>query len=163
MGDLWHPDVIPTDRAAVIRATNLAPQHTYMFLTKRIKRAANEINWTSAPNLWIGTSVENQETADERIPHLLRCKAAVRFLSLEPLLGPINLAGAFLDWVILGCETGPGARPAEPERFHFIVQQCSAALDIPIFVKTFPVNGKPSKNMAEWPEWARRREWPEVR
>lgn len=94
------------------------------------------------PNLWLGTSVENQAAADERIPHLLRCPAAVRFLSIEPMLGPMQLpfrtvAGGDLPWgndmsggigwVIVGGESGPGARPMHPDWVRSVRDQCQAA------------------------------------
>ena len=101
-------------------------------------------------NVWLGTSVENQKTADQRIPHLLRCPAAVRFLSCEPLLGALSLnerQGAWLgpasqsrgmhdgiDWVIVGGESGPGARPCDVEWVRSIVGQCKDA-GVPVFVK----------------------------
>ena len=102
---------------------------------------------TYAPNIWLGTSVEDQKTADERVPHLLRCPAAVRFLSCEPLLGPINLSQSrpvakfvigerlpWLDWVIAGGESGPGARPMDPHWVRSIRDQCHAA-GVPFFFK----------------------------
>jgi protein gp37 len=87
--------------------------------------------------VWIGTSCENQATVDERIPHLLRVPAAVRFLSCEPLLGPVDLAAWLLlgiEWVIVGGESGPGARPCRVEWIRSIVEQCKAA-GVPCFVK----------------------------
>lgn len=154
MGDLWHPDVLPEDRAAVIRATNLAPQHTYLFLTKRPERL--DIDWSGSPNLSIGTSVENQAAADERIPWLLKCPGAVRFLSCEPLLGPVNFQqwlgtvhndqfggtqdegyGPWVDgisWVVAGGETGPGARPMHPDWARSLRDQCQSA-GVPFFFK----------------------------
>lgn len=101
------------------------------------------------PNVWLGTSVENQRTADERITHLLQCPAAVRFLSCEPLLGPVDLrnlpfpgshhrildaltAGSKsetpwgIDWVIAGGESGPGARPMHPAWARSLRDQCQA-------------------------------------
>lgn len=94
------------------------------------------------PNVWLGTSVENQEAADERIPHLLRVPAAVRFLSCEPLLGPVELREGLglmacpgdVDWVIVGGESGPGARPMNIEWARSLVQQCKAA-GVACFVK----------------------------
>lgn len=92
------------------------------------------------PNVWVGVSVENQRWADARIPHLLSSSAAIRFLSAEPLLGPIDLAPYLkdgsprLDWVIVGGESGPGARPLELAWVRSIVAQCSAA-NVPVFVK----------------------------
>lgn len=110
------------------------------------------------PNVWIGVSVEHQEAANERIPELLRTPAAVRFLSCEPLLGSLNLSRVApesvffcdalagealypivskwkrLDWVIAGCESGPGARPAEPDWYRSLRDQCKAA-GVPFFLK----------------------------
>lgn len=79
-------------------------------------------------NLWLGTSVEDQATADARVPHLLAAPAAVRFLSAEPLLGPIDPPELpCLDWVIVGGESGPGARPMHPDWARSLRDQCAAA------------------------------------
>lgn len=97
------------------------------------------------PNVWIGTSVENQATADERIPLLLQAPAAVRFISAEPLLGPVDLrewlthdepfkTDAMLDWCIVGGESGPGARPCDVSWIRSIVAQCQSA-GVAAFVK----------------------------
>lgn len=109
------------------------------------------------PGVWVGTSVENQ-AAEERIPHLLRCPAAIRFLSCEPLLGPLDLFDWLedhdfdpddpldyeerealgdpptIDWVICGGESGPRARPCDPAWIRSIVGQCTAS-DTACFVK----------------------------
>ncbi len=85
------------------------------------------------PNLWLGTTCENQDTYDERKHWLLQCPAAVHFLSLEPLLEGIDLrddfweSGQRVNWVIAGGETGPGARPAHPDWFRSVRDQCAAA------------------------------------
>ena len=104
------------------------------------------------PNVWLGVSVEDQAAADDRIPELLNTPAAVRFLSCEPLLGPVDLRpwlpatapaldravsgyrGPDIDWVIVGGESGPGARPCDVGWIRDIVQQCKAAA-VPVFVK----------------------------
>lgn len=106
------------------------------------------------PNVWLGVSVEDQKAADERIPLLLKTPAAVRWISAEPLLGPINLDGGLptdihalgcgepscncgatrLDWVVVGGESGPRARPCNVDWIRSLVQQCYAA-DVPAFVK----------------------------
>lgn len=120
------------------------------------------------PNVWLGTSVENQATADERIPHLLKCPATVRFLSCEPLLGPVDLTNLLYDgacaidclsglqgfpkphaplpkgtgpihWVITGGESGPGARPMHPDWARSLRDQCKVA-GVPFFFK-------------QWGEW----------
>lgn len=92
------------------------------------------------PSWWFGTSIENQETADERIPHLLKVKAEVRFLSIEPLLAPIdfrpnlhNLHGG-IHWAIIGAESGGGRRPCEVEWIADIARQCEDA-GVRVFIK----------------------------
>lgn len=96
-------------------------------------------------NVWLGASVEDQARADERIPNLVKCPAAVRFLSCEPLLGPIDLTPwlAHLQWVIVGGESGPKARPCDVGWLYDFVRQCKAA-HVPLFVKqlgSLPSNG----------------------
>jgi protein gp37 len=97
MSDLFHENVDQGFIDDVFNVMNRWGNHTYQVLTKRPERAADYINrvWpdlaTESPNVWIGTSVENQATADERIPYLLQIPASVRFLSLEPLLGEVDL------------------------------------------------------------------------
>ena len=105
------------------------------------------------PNVWLGVSVEDQTRADERIPDLLATPAAKRFLSCEPLLGPVDLGKLLsglpvnawltwldaLDWVIAGGESGPGARPMHPDWARSLRDQCAAA-DVPFYFK-------------QWGEW----------
>jgi protein gp37 len=109
-------------------------------------------------NVWLGVSVENQETADERIPLLLQCPAAVRWLSCEPLLGHVDLCEMFgmwwnqrlaswevtesrpIDWVVAGGESGPAARPMHPDWARSLRDQCASA-GVPFFFK-------------QWGEWA---------
>jgi protein gp37 len=100
--------------------------------------------WKYPPNVWIGTSVEDQQTADFRIPHLLRVPAKVRFLSMEPLIGPVNLnEGSWffpfgkqspIHWVITGGESGDGFRDCDPKWQADIVEQCKGA-GVAVFVK----------------------------
>ena len=165
MSDLFH-EAVPFEFINKVWAVMLAAsQHTFQVLTKRPERmvkffAGRHHPWnassgpdTPAPNVWLGTSVENQKAADERIPHLLKCPAAVRFLSVEPLLGPVDLSAfmggpyvglpgdvvhpnynAGLHWVIVGGESGAGARPCRVEWIRSVVRQCKAA-GVPVFVK----------------------------
>lgn len=156
------------------------------------------------PNVWLGVSVEDQATADSRIPLLLECPAAVRWVSYEPALGPVDfkniesswnemmlpLAGktwsvgpttklvrshAKLDWIVVGGESGPGARPFNLAWARSVVKQCAEA-DVPCFVKQLGARSFDSENhyvnphgdirgkggdMAEWPEDLRVRQWPE--
>jgi protein gp37 len=201
MSDLFHPDVPNDFIAAVFGVMAACPQHTFQVLTKRPKRMrewfsleysyreecskmASEKNvdgfdrlmfepygaWP-LPNVWLGVSVEDQATTDERIPELMATPAAVRFVSAEPLLGPTDLdklrtgwrepgndtlrevyplAGLMaipdcdwnagkIDWVIVGGESGPKARPMHPDWVRSIRNQCVAA-DVPFFFK-------------QWGEW----------
>lgn len=106
------------------------------------------------PNVWLGVSVENQDAADERIPDLLATPAAVRFLSVEPMIGPVRLhawlgrehglrqigAPPGIHWVIAGCESGPGARPCDVEWLRPLRDQCAAA-EVPFFLKQAKLGG----------------------
>jgi protein gp37 len=126
-----------------------APRQTFQVLTKRASEMRQEVDaWLTARNLsvvpahiWLGVSVENQTFADERIPHLLATRASVRFLSVEPLLGPVRFAdyrifGGMngIHWLIVGGESGKNARPCNVEWIRSIVRQCAAA-DVSLFVK----------------------------
>ena len=229
MSDLFHesvPDEV-IDRVFAVMA--LCPQHTFQVLTKRSARMRHYFSgmswgWRvmeakkaldpshrsgmggiletkngSLPNVWLGVSVEDQKRADERIPDLLNTPAAIRFLSCEPLLGPVDLnriheefdgglghswesclngkrfspwAGddedpmipghPKIDWVIVGGESGPGARPMANDWAQAIVDQCQAA-SVPVFVKQLSSGGpKPIKDIEQFPEGLRVRQWPVV-
>lgn len=128
MSDLFHAKVpleFIQDIFDVIRET---PQHTYQALTKRslrMARLADQLDWP--PNLWMGVSVEDASVTN-RIEHLRRVPAAVRFLSCEPLIGPVgalDLDG--IDWVIAGGESGANHRPMDEEWVTDIRDQCVAA------------------------------------
>ena len=179
MSDLFHRDVPFGFVDKVFAVMALCPRHTFQILTKRPERMAEYMAGRAAvspPNVWLGTSVENQAAADERIPHLLETAAAVRFLSCEPLLGPLTTLGLRgLNWVIVGGESGPNARPCNIDWIRAIVQQCREA-GVPCFVKqlgSHPI-GRHSSGFdfrlklkdrkggdpAEWPEDLRLREMP---
>lgn len=184
MTDLFHPSVPANYIADVFAVMVAAGQHTFQLLTKRPQRMATILRspafyervqdlvrhehhthmfagWPY-PSIWLGTSIENQRYADLRIPHLLAAPAARRFLSVEPLLGPVDLsrylvtdeqahhalwAGILadpptnpkIDWVIVGGESGPGARPMHPQWVRDLRDQCVAA-GVPFFFK-------------QWGEW----------
>jgi len=184
-----------------------ARRHTFQVLTKRPGRmralvptfaarhtAIDGSGWP-LPNVWLGVSVENQHFADERIPLLLQTPAAVRFISAEPLLGPIDLErGGFalhrptrsprgkywpgLDWVIVGGESGPGARRFDLEWGRSLVEQCREC-GVPCFIKqlgsrpdgwwtnalgprlnSHGLTDKKGGDPNEWPEDLRVREFP---
>jgi protein gp37 len=135
MSDLFHED-IPLKFIRRVFSTMLAtPQHTYQILTKRserLKELAAELIWPS--NVWMGVSVEDERVL-HRIDDLRAVPAAVRFLSCEPLIGPLrklNLAG--IHWVIVGGESGPGARPMQKEWVESVRRQCRAQR-VPFFFK----------------------------
>jgi len=178
MGDLFHEDV-PFEYIQRIWATMQAPachKHTFQILTKRPERMREYYEWNKAcpangrmgveferPHIWLGVTAENQKMADKRIPELLKIPAAKRFVSVEPMLGAINVelwlrgigcqrapgcpgncklcraSGPLLDWVICGGETGPGARPMHPDWARGLRDQCQEA-GVPFFFK-------------QWGEW----------
>ena len=141
MSDLFHVDVPEIYVHNVFGVMRLADWHVYQVLTKRADRMrdilARRLNKIGAPepNIWLGVSVENKKHGLPRIDHLRDTPAAVRFLSIEPLLedlGEIDLTD--IDWVIVGGESGPGARPIQPEWVVSIQKQCRAA-KVPFFFK----------------------------
>lgn len=191
MGDLFHESISVGFIDCVLAVTALAPQHTYVILTKRPGQALAQLGGNCRnrvlaryaklggdaeahpimsnagwplPNVWLGVTAENQATADERIPLLLQTPAAVRFVSCEPLLGPLTLPveamnpkglcgetaqyqwedGKRIDWVIVGGETGPGARLMHPHWLRAIRDQCRQA-GVPFFFKRW--GGRPAPGL----------------
>ncbi len=176
MSDLFHENVPDAYLDKVFAVMAIARQHTFQVLTKRadrmlaymVSRSKSAQFWKDAartvgyalefdgislvsfplPNVWLGVSVENQAMYDKRIGPLLRTPAAVRFLSVEPMLGPVDLrmGGMSLpdyaphnplpdvDWIIVGGESGQGARPFNLAWARSIIAQCAAA-KVPVFMK----------------------------
>jgi protein gp37 len=135
MSDLFHEDVPVEFIKRVFDTMNNTPWHTYQVLTKRSERLlklAPLLNWT--PNIWQGVSIENQEVV-HRLEHLREVPAHVKFLSLEPLLGPLSeLRIDKIHWVIVGGESGPRARPIKPEWVRELRDNCIEN-DVPFFFK----------------------------
>lgn len=135
MSDLFHARVPLTFVEEVFEVIANTPQHTYQVLTKRsarLRKVADKLEWPD--NLWMGVSVESKEVLD-RVDDLRQVGAAVKFLSCEPLLGPldgINLDG--IGWVIAGGESGPGYRPMRLEWARGIRDAATAA-EVPFFFK----------------------------
>lgn len=157
MSDLFHESIPLEFVQRVFKTMNETPQHTYQVLTKRgteASKASPSLIWT--PNIWMGVSVENADYV-ERIDHLRRTDAAVKFLSLEPLLGPLkslNLKG--IDWVIAGGESGPGARPVEADWIRSVRDQCVAAGVAFHFKQWGGVNKKKTGRVLDgrtWDQW----------
>jgi protein gp37 len=175
MSDLFHESVSFEFIDMVWMAMFENQKHTFMILTKRPERMKQYFDFriarakekygkfcvdTPLTNVWLGVSVENQETANERIPLLLQVPAAVRWLSCEPLLGKVDLENLIvgndnhpmkydcsrpsfsfpkIDWVVVGGESGTKARPMHPDWARSLRDQCKAA-DVPFFFK-------------QWGEW----------
>jgi protein gp37 len=161
LADVFDNAVDPAWRRDLFELIEQTPNLDWMLLTKRIGNVRDMVPlpWISKPfqhgpdptniypagwpaNVWLGATVVNQEEADRDIPKLLAVPAARRFLSMEPLLGPVSFAGMFanpadmrdgtnmleeLDWVIVGGESGPGARPMHPDWARSLRDQCAAA------------------------------------
>jgi protein gp37 len=154
MSDLFHKDVPTAYIHRVFDVMNRANQHRFQVLTKRsqrLMRLSTALDWQ--PHVWMGVSVENKDYTF-RIDHLRETGAHIKFLSLEPLLGPLsnlNLKG--MDWVIVGGESGPGARVMRPEWVIDIKDQCQAA-GVPFFFKQWGgTNKKRSGRLLENKTW----------
>lgn len=200
-GDAFHENVPDEWIDRMFAVCALTPQHTHMILTKRadrmrkylgnedtVERVAVE-RWRKAgplpalerfwplKNVWVGVSVEDQKRADERVPDLLATPAAVRFLSCEPLLGPVNIATvpiplgryfnpmygtAAINWVIIGAESGHKARPMQNEWAQSLVDQCATA-NAACFVKQLSGGRSPIKDIDAFPAGLRVREFPNGR
>lgn len=161
MSDLFHEDVPDGFISAAFITMSRAPLHTFQVLTKRPVRMLRLVkHWCEIgltlregcgpilPNVWLGVSIEDQATAKERVWPLLETPAARRFVSYEPALGPVDLnaiealhanwrgrtIGRYLDWVIVGGESGPGARPFDVKWARTVLAQCRQA-ETPVFIK----------------------------
>jgi protein gp37 len=200
MSDLFHENVSDEWICEIFAYMCIAKQHTFQILTKRPERMkkflqssmmkigiANYIDehfsdkfahqdyYIPASNIWIGTTCENQKALAQRLPYLLETPAAVRFLSCEPLLEDIYLAldefDSKPDWVIVGGESGTGARKCSLNWIRSIINQCSAA-DVPVFVKQLGQNAvdelgnkvklksRKGGDISEFPEGLKVREFP---
>jgi len=189
LGDLFA-DAVPDEWIGrVLNVCASARQHRYFFLTKQAERMRDAVrNWfgpglggygsptrelaeLTRDSLRLGVSVCNQAEADERIPILQDTPAAFRWASIEPMIDEIDLTASgkqgvgeqlidHLNWVVVGCESGPGRRPCDVMWVNNIVLQCHAA-HVPVFVKQImDKDGRVSHNPTEWPEWLRQQEQP---
>ncbi len=154
MADLFHEKVPLTFIKRVFETMAKTPQHTYQILTKRAERLeklAGKLRWPQ--NVWMGVSVESADYL-WRIDHLRRTPAAIRFLSLEPLLGPLeDMDLQDIDWAIAGGESGPGARPMETEWVRSIRDQCVSA-DVAFHFKQWGgVNKKKTGRLLDGRTW----------
>ena len=166
MSDLFHRDIPEDFLRSVFEVMLDVDRHTYQVLTKRPSRAARFVRRNEdmfdgrglPPHIWIGTSTENQKTA-YRIRHLKEVPAAVRFLSCEPLIGPLSLCKVLdsggIHWVIVGGESGPGRRPMDGRWVADLRDECVAAR-VPFFFKQWggrtPKAGGRQLQGREWNE-----------
>ena len=165
MSDLFHKEIPKAHIAAVFDTMERADWHIYQVLTKRSSLLLKFINdryrtGIAPPHMWFGVSVEDAQ-ATSRIAHLRRANAAIRFLSIEPLIGPVGrLELRGIDWVIAGGESGPGARPIKPEWVCDIRDQCVAA-SVAFFFKQWggrsPKSGGRLLEGREWNQFPKRR------
>ena len=155
MGDIFHERIWPVYLLDIMKTIRECPQHVFLILTKRPHRILPSFKFPD--NVWLGVTVENQKTADGRIPILLQIPAKVRFVSVEPMLSPVDISkylgiahaddidnlnygehGPWRDginWVICGSETGSKARPMKLNWAIDLKNQCRAA-NVPFFFKT---------------------------
>ena len=135
MSDLFHKAVPSEYVQSVFNVMNQSPQHTFQVLTKRpgrVNQLGSRLNWT--PNIWLGTSIESEKWL-RRLDLLKASGAQTKFLSLEPLLGPLpDLDVSGIDWVIVGGESGPGARPMNADWVREIRDNCLNR-EVPFFFK----------------------------
>lgn len=171
MSDLFHDRVGEEFLASVFDVMARTPWHTYQVLTKRharlrsVMRSAVPGESWPLPNVHLGVSVDDQKWADLRIPALLDVDARVRFLSCEPLLGPVALRPYLkgLQWVIVGGESGRGARRMDLDWVREIIADCRDA-GVPVFVKqlgsVWAADTCKGGEITTWPHDLRVREWP---
>ncbi len=153
MGDLFHEDVNPVMCHEVMSRAVYAPKNVYLLLTKRPQNIAVKLEqWFREnenklpPNVWAGVSVENQKRGRERIHAVLGISAALHFVNCEPLLEELHVSpwladwgSGLIDWVIAGCESGVGRRPAKRDWFRKLRDQCLEA-GVPFFLKQMAEN-----------------------
>ncbi len=184
MGDLFHEDVPLEFINKVFAVMAAADQHTFLVLTKRPKRLHELAQWLGPyyewpfPNVQLGISASTQDEVDQNVTELLQIPAAVRFVSMEPMLERMDLKWylgrhrrsylglkwdqrrpPYLNWVIIGCESGPHRRPMELKCAIDLVRQCEVT-GVPIFVKQVEIDGRVSRDPSEWPPVLRVREYP---
>lgn len=166
MSDLFHEKVLDEWINRIFDVMERADWHIYQILTKRSPRMmqylqARYAERSAPPHLWFGVSCEDQPRANERISHLRETPAEIRFISFEPVIGPIDkldLRG--IRWAIVGSESGPRARLCDLAWMRSLRDQCQAA-GIPVFVKQVTERGR-KLPIDRWPEDLRVRQFPQV-
>lgn len=168
MSDLFHEEVPKDFIESVFEVMNSAEQHTFQVLTKRPERMKEIVNeWENKfgmnKNIWFGVSVEDNKSVD-RIRFLKDTKAEVKFISIEPLLENLTAIKVHrweIDWVIIGCESGPKRRECELSWVTNLVDYFENN-GIPIFVKQLSIDGKVEKDINKFPKDLQIREYPKL-
>lgn len=154
-----HKSILPQWRKDLWNLIKQCPHLDFLLLTKRPQNIARYLpaDWGRGyPNVWLGATVENQDEFNRRVPHLLNVPCAIRFLSMEPLLGPVDMrawkhnghdAIFGLDWAITGGESGPQYRHVDPDCFRMVRDQCEDAGVAFLFKQWEGVNQKAIKAM----------------
>lgn len=165
MGDLFHEDVKDEYIFEVLNVAISVKRHKFLILTKRpdiMKDVLSRYHWWNKEtyqNIWLGVTVESDHYK-WRAVSLRKPKAKIKFISIEPLIGPIyDLPLDPIDWVVVGAESGRKRRPCKIEWARSIVEQCKEA-GVPVFVKQLHIDGKVSSDINEWPEDLRIQEFP---
>lgn len=165
MCDIFEPRPdLDEPRDRLFEVIDATPHLDWLLLTKRIELAPRYLfsHWTTLPaNVWVGMSAEDQKRYDQRIDALLGIPCAVRFISAEPLLGPIKMRGRYCDWLIVGGESGPGCRFMPDSWALDLLVQCQS-LNIPYFLKQ--LGGWPDKrdDLAKFPPRLQVQQFPRV-
>jgi protein gp37 len=147
MGDLYHPKIDKLAQNKVIETAYNCPEHTFLHLTKRPQAMLEARNWEHHPplNLWPGVSICNNKEATEKMPVLAKFPSVITtWISAEPLLEDIAdqlEIGWGLDWVVAGCESGPGRRTTDIDWFRKLRDKCLDA-NVPFFLKQMEIDGK---------------------
>lgn len=163
MTDTFHPNVPGYLVARLWKLAEATPQHTWLVLTKRGQAMSERTRINPPPpNVWCGISASTGKEVSAALEIMREVKASVRWMSLEPLVdnaGFDRLHWHPLDWLVVGCESGPKRRPCDLEWVRTITK-CRGGL--PLFIKQLDLNGRVSHDPAEWPEWSRIRQTPKV-
>lgn len=175
MSDLFHPEVPPEFLQRIWAVMNATPRHTYQILTKRPELIRDKLpkDWGEGyPNVWMGVSVESENYLF-RAGYFREIKSPVRFLSVEPMLGPIRLPIEFfhetgINWVIIGGESGPRSRKCSAEWINDLKHDCMAA-GVPVFIKQlgshtaklWKLRDKKGGDISEWPPFFQVRQYPQ--
>lgn len=169
MSDLFHHSVPDEFLWRVFDVMRQADKHTFQLLTKRPERAVPFVDeylsafpLESLENIWLGVTAEDQKRYEKRVPLLAECSLSNKWVSVEPMIGPVHHTVPLIDAMVIGCESLGSrlGRHMDLSWTRLLVHHCGS-LGTLVHVKQIGVDGRVSKNMSEWPEDLRIRQWPE--